>query len=748
MRKIRLLELRLSNIFYYGNNINVFKFKKGLTWIKGVSGVGKSTIIEALCYVLFGEAYNKNIKLEHLINSINKKGLIIELDFEIVENDKVTSYTIRRGMSPKLFVIIINKEDGTKLQVNKEAGFSQKTFEDEVLGFDIILFRNVISLNSLATKPFLSMAPEDKRKLIESIITLDISKYKKKISTDQTSANVRLSTSTSDVRSYTNKILELEAILLKLETEKESGIIELQEQLSKIESSLNQCLESEKVKRFEHEKIMNLGKEAITKYEKYKNIDTKISNIQQVINISEELVNIRENFAKKTENLMDQVKSIEKLTKQKEKSNKKLLEETPKLDKYKDLPEKIKDQNNTIFYSKKEMEKIKKVVEDFKSGIVVGVACVTCGKVSSEEDKETHIKKHREDYKTHKKTHDDAVIELDKLNKVKSEFDLAKEKLNEITSEVSKIEQSIQSETKVKNSLDSDIASIAKQIESKKTYADTLIPEFNIDKDSKDILTNKLEEYNKDKIFGDELNSEITKLREVVSTAKIELATIETTINNHKKDVKEINEKINKKKEESKEDSIGITKKQIVDSKKELVSAQELMGKSSDDIQILDFMSVMFGEEGIKKTVIGTFVPVLNKAIEKNLRVFGLPFSIEFTDSLNYIFHNGYGSAMVYDALSNGQKQKLHFSISMAFRDFVSMVGDFNINILFLDEILDISVDPFGVEQIVEILKTKVESVEGIYLMTHHLGDTFYHEWNHVVEIVYDGKFSEIVEVS
>ncbi len=227
---------------------------------------------------------------------------------------------------------------------------------------------------------------------------------------------------------------------------------------------------------------------------------------------------------------------------------------------------------------------------------------------------------------------------------------------------------------------------------------------------------------------------------------RADISNLDNSINSLNTEILELQSKIDKKKEKSDKDSIGVTESQIKTTTAELLELQQLLKKTSDDIEILNYMGEMFGDEGIKKTIIGTFVPVLNKAIERNLKIFNLPFSIEFDESLDYIFHDGYGSAPVYHSLSQGQKRKLHFSISMAFRDFVTLIGDFKINVLFLDEVLDISVDTEGLENMIDVLKVKNKEIPSIYLMTHR-GENFSDSFDNIISIKHDGRFSEILEV-
>ena len=154
----------------------------------------------------------------------------------------------------------------------------------------------------------------------------------------------------------------------------------------------------------------------------------------------------------------------------------------------------------------------------------------------------------------------------------------------------------------------------------------------------------------------------------------------------------------------------------------------------------------MYADDGIKQIILQAFVPNLNKAIAHNLSLFELPFSVEFTDSMEYEFTGKFGLAQEYGGLSQGQTRKLNFAITIAFRDFVAAIADFKINILFLDEVLDISTDDEALEHMLRLLKAKVHEVGQIYLMTHR-GQNYLEYFDHIVEVEHDGRYGTIKRI-
>lgn len=127
------------------------------------NGTGKTTIINALSYALYGEALT-NIRRDNLINKTNGKGMIVTADFEI----GTKQYRIERGRKPNVLRLLINGEDAFDEEQQGDSRETQKEIE-KILGFPHEMFKQLIALNTY-TEPFLSLKANDQRAMIEQLL--------------------------------------------------------------------------------------------------------------------------------------------------------------------------------------------------------------------------------------------------------------------------------------------------------------------------------------------------------------------------------------------------------------------------------------------------------------------------------------------------------------------------------------------------------------------------------------------------
>lgn len=162
---VQFNKLRFKNILSYGNNFTEIDFSNGINLIRAPNGSGKSTILDALNFVLFGKPF-RNIKLNRLINRINEKNLVTEIEFNI----GFDKWKIVRGLKPIVFEIYKNDQVLDKLSSKK---LNQAEI-DKLLGINQKLFKNIVGVAVTNNKPFLSMPIWEKRELIENIFNIDV----------------------------------------------------------------------------------------------------------------------------------------------------------------------------------------------------------------------------------------------------------------------------------------------------------------------------------------------------------------------------------------------------------------------------------------------------------------------------------------------------------------------------------------------------------------------------------------------
>jgi DNA repair exonuclease SbcCD ATPase subunit len=180
---IKIKDLTVKNFMSVGNQTQAVDFgKEQLTLVLGENldqggddngsrnGTGKTTIINALSYALYGLALT-NIKKDNLINKTNAKNMLVTLHFE---KDGV-EYKIERGRRPNILKFYINGEEQDTDEIDESQGDMRETQKDldNLLGMSHDMFKHVLALNTY-TEPFLSMRANDQRMIIEQLLGITI----------------------------------------------------------------------------------------------------------------------------------------------------------------------------------------------------------------------------------------------------------------------------------------------------------------------------------------------------------------------------------------------------------------------------------------------------------------------------------------------------------------------------------------------------------------------------------------------
>ena len=160
-------EVRYKNLLSSGNKFTKIPLNSHqTTLILGENGAGKSTMLDALCYALYGRGF-RNLKKDLLVNSINQKELLVELDFSIGNKD----YRLIRGTKPNKFEIWCND-----ILINQDASVRdyQDHLESNILKMSYRSFTQVAILGSANFTPFMQLRAKDRRKLVEDLLDITI----------------------------------------------------------------------------------------------------------------------------------------------------------------------------------------------------------------------------------------------------------------------------------------------------------------------------------------------------------------------------------------------------------------------------------------------------------------------------------------------------------------------------------------------------------------------------------------------
>ena len=202
---VEFKKLSFCNIMSYGASGAEIDFQAGLNTIKAANGSGKSSILDALTFVLFGKPY-RDIKLSELVNTSNGKGLEVTCEFKIGTD----AYMIRRGLKPAVFEIYKNGKEMDMLSTKK---LNQDEI-DKLLGINLRLFKNIVAVAVTNNKPFLSLPIGDKRALIENIFNIDVlGSMCKDVKKRKTVNNTELDLKTTERRGVVNSIEDNESYI-------------------------------------------------------------------------------------------------------------------------------------------------------------------------------------------------------------------------------------------------------------------------------------------------------------------------------------------------------------------------------------------------------------------------------------------------------------------------------------------------------------------------------------------------------
>ena len=159
--------VRWKNFLSTGNSfIEIQLDRNPTTLIVGENGAGKSTVLDALCFGLFGKPF-RTISKKQLLNSINDSNCVVEIDFKI----GTKSFKVIRGIKPNIFEIYIN---GKMYNQDANARDYQKYLEQQILKLNYRSFTQVVILGSSTFVPFMQLRARHRREVVEEILDIQI----------------------------------------------------------------------------------------------------------------------------------------------------------------------------------------------------------------------------------------------------------------------------------------------------------------------------------------------------------------------------------------------------------------------------------------------------------------------------------------------------------------------------------------------------------------------------------------------
>ena len=704
---------------------------------KPSNGSGKSSILSALNYVIFGESIANKIKKSNLVNKINKKNLEVSLEFE----KDGTQYRIERGRSPEYLRFFVNGEDlaqgenkDTQEDINKAIGMSPDLFYQ-------------ICLMTASAPTFMEMNAAGQREIIEQLLGVQIltdkaEKLKEKVKEVKqiiATEEVRLATVKSandeiikrneiQKADYQNKLNEYETNRNKKVEEYEKGYKVL------AEVDIEKEIENHKFNESVNQIIADNAKITSDKNENTKKLDSLNINLTNIKNALESLskINIEEEIKKHKEIESIQEKNKEVSTKILEESNKlndvdrQLIEVSHTLtnlaqqnigitNETKQLNEKIESENKII---KDNEENLKKIENN---------TCPTCGaKLTGENTKlsEKYIESIKVSNEKISGFRNQIAENDNKLKEIKDRIDVQKKLESSITENKTTISKGI---TELQGKIIKDLPSVY--------YKD--IKDVYEHQNKINLLNSEIEKTNKD---IEEINKVIAGL--VVKPVPEKVKTFYETLQQamvHSETMKNMQEQIDKIKKEENPYTELLKKCEKV----ELMPYDESLKKSSeDDLNHLDFLVKLLTNKDsfVRKKIVEQNLAYLNLKIKNYLQMMGSLHVVIFNPDLSFDITK-FGESFDFAGLSRGEKTSVILALNFAFRDLYELINE-PINVMFVDELIDNGLDKYSASNVISILQKYSEQNKNIFVVSHR--KDIQARMNRILTVVMELGFSEI----
>ena len=238
---IQFNTVKWKNFLSTGNTFTEIDLNRNkTTLVVGHNGAGKSTMLDAISFALFGKPH-RNINKPQLINSINNKDCVVEVCFDVGKS----SFKVIRGIKPGIFEIWKN---GTMINQSSHAKEYQKILEQNILKLNHKSFHQVVVLGSSSFIPFMQLAGGHRRDVIEDLLDINVfSKMNHLLKEKQTMLRDTLKDLNYQIDIITNKIQTQEKYIRDIKAVTDENKKEYEQRISQAESDIKDLQEENNI---------------------------------------------------------------------------------------------------------------------------------------------------------------------------------------------------------------------------------------------------------------------------------------------------------------------------------------------------------------------------------------------------------------------------------------------------------------------------------------------------------------------
>ena len=254
--------------------------KTTTTLIVGENGAGKSTILDAICFCLFNKPF-RNINKPQLMNSINGKGLEVEIEFSIGPKD----YRVKRGIKPGIFEIY---SQDNLLNQDAAAKDYQKYLEDAILKLNYKSFTQIVILGSASFTPFMQLPLGHRREIIEDILDIQIFTTMNSVLKDK-SADIKSKVTDIDTKIEIgkNKVKLQQQYIATLENDKQRKVEDVQKRILESTTEISQLTSLVNAEKETEGNLKSSIQDSSEKRNKYSEMGTLLRKLTERIKTQE-----------------------------------------------------------------------------------------------------------------------------------------------------------------------------------------------------------------------------------------------------------------------------------------------------------------------------------------------------------------------------------------------------------------------------------------------------------------------------
>lgn len=700
MKHVQFKSIEITNFLSIGKTQRV-DFADGITAIFGVNhdkandsnGVGKSTVLSAISFALFGDPI-KNVKRDEVVNRIANGKCVVALDFDVDENGTVTEYKVERGVKPSFCHLY---KDGKDISLS---GMPETTkFICDVIGTSAVMFKNTCLMTLEDNVPFARQKAAEKREFIEGVFDLGFIKEMAKMAkaesdkyvAENTEATTRIDEIKKQIESFEKGMAEFDENTKNNIVEKLEKIKELQERKAAAEKKLMQFDESELTEATEE----------------FKGIQKDLDRLSAE---RESLLLDKSNIIKEGTELKARIASAKSRNEENRKFYDKIVAQAKEYG-IDDFLKFIEDNDadnlsDKISSSEKKVSAIDEAVSSEKAVIAqnnrninsmmkFGNICLECGRPFSDSDiNERNAKIQKLRNENDEKLKRIRLLESKKVE-IKALIDVTREKL----SHLGKIEMMYDQYSSYK---DIDTTEDEKKI--------VALREKVVDNAEKMKDNDTAQSFKKaDMEIATERVSKLREAKAAIMSVEAEIDSLTDIIETFTKEVKAMKD-------------AGNPFKPRLDEAKATI---EEWGKKKDDTEhmcsVYRSVREVLSDDGFRSYIVKQYISALNNQINEYLAGLDAPVHLEFDEYLeDKIIDQLTGAVCSYDSLSGGEKRRVDIACLLAFSDLRRMRGDVLFSHSFYDEILDSALSPGACSKLMGILnKRYVEDKENSIIITH-----------------------------